>query len=125
MFVTVSPSPFFCPPGRYKARLTTIKPLPPMRLPDGKVGDPLFAWEFEVCDGPQAGRRPSALTPQAATVRNGLGRLLRSILGRPIDPAECIDLATFVGRDFAIEVAFNAAGLKTRVVSASLVGRAA
>jgi len=92
------------PPGSYRARLAAIKELEPMTLPDGTTGDPLFAWEFEVLDGAHRGKSPSALTPRKATLMNGLGKLLRSILGRQLRPTESIHLETFVGKEFTIPV---------------------
>ncbi len=110
------------PPGSYRARLAAIKELEPMTLPDGTTGDPLFAWEFEVLDGAHRGKSPSALTPRKATLMNGLGKLLRSILGRQLRPTESIQLETFVGKEFTIHVDFNKSGSKTRVQSAHPAG---
>jgi hypothetical protein len=118
MLITVAGSRYEMPPGVYPAVLRGIKPLPASVGPNGEPRDALYAWEFEVTEGPQAGKRPSALTPQYGTTRNGLGRLLRGLLGRPVGPDERVELAAFVGRPFAVTVGFNATGLKTRVTAA-------
>lgn len=104
------------PAGEYTARLKEVKTLPPSELhPDWGSS---LAWEYEVLQGPKAGQRGTAFTPCILKSQNGLGVLVRSMLGRAFQAGEEFDSQTFIGKCFKIFVDFNKSGSRTRVMRA-------
>jgi len=104
------------PAGEYTARLKEVKTLPPSELhPDWGSS---LAWEYEVLVGPKAGQRGTAFTPCVLKSQNGLGVLMRSMLGRPFQAGEEFDADAMIGKCFKIFVDFNKSGSRTRVMRA-------
>lgn len=107
------------PVGTYKAKLTGYKAMPASpQFPDSK---PSFAWEFEVLEGEHAGKVSSRFTPQNLTTANGLGKMLRELLGRNIVGGEDIDVEKLIGKPLTITVGWNKTGTKTKVILCSPV----
>ena len=105
------------PVGTYKAKLTGYKAMPASpQFPDSK---PSFAWEFEVLEGEHAGKVSSRFTPQNLTTANGLGKMLRELLGRNIVGGEDIDVEKLIGKPLTIMVGWNKTGTKTKVILCS------
>lgn len=105
------------PVGTYKAKLTGYKAMPASsQFPDSK---PSFAWEFEVLEGEHAGKVSSRFTPQNLTTANGLGKMLRELLGRNIVGGEDIDVEKLIGKPLTITVGWNKTGTKTKVILCS------
>jgi hypothetical protein len=104
------------PAGEYTARLKEVKTLPPSELhPDWGSS---LAWEYEVLAGPKAGQRGTAFTPCVLKSQNGLGVLMRSMLGRAFQAGEEFDADALIGKCFKIFVDFNKSGSRTRVMRA-------
>jgi hypothetical protein len=104
------------PAGEYTARLKEVKTLPPSELhPDWGSS---LAWEYEVLQGPKAGQRGTAFTPCVLKSQNGLGVLMRSMLGRAFAAGEEFDADALIGKTFKIFVDFNKSGSRTRVMRA-------
>jgi hypothetical protein len=104
------------PAGEYTARLKEVKTLPPSELhPDWGSS---LAWEYEVLQGPKAGQRGTAFTPCVLKSQNGLGVLMRSMLGRAFAAGEEFDADALIGKCFKIFVDFNKSGSRTRVMRA-------
>lgn len=105
------------PAGEYSARLVECKTLPPSEMhPDW---GPSLAWEYEVLVGPKRGHRGTAFTPCQLRSTNGLGVLMRSMLGRAFAPGEEFDADAMIGKTFRIFVDFNKSGSRTRVMRAT------
>jgi hypothetical protein len=104
------------PAGEYTARLKEVKTLPPSELhPDWGSS---LAWEYEVLAGPKTGQRGTAFTPCVLKSQNGLGVLMRSMLGRAFAAGEEFDADALIGKTFKIFVDFNKSGSRTRVMRA-------
>ena len=103
--------------GTYTARLNKIEEKPPTQTnPDW---GPSLMWEFIVLDdGPHRGDSVAAFTPAVPKTGNGLGKLLRQMMGRNLRPGEQLDGAALIGKPFTVYVDFNKTGTRTRVVSA-------
>jgi len=105
---------FSVPVGTYHARLLGNKEMPPStKYPDSK---PSFAWEFEIIEGPHAGKVSSRFTPQNVSTGNGLGKLMSELLGRGIVSNEEIDTARLINKNYLITVGRSADGLKTKCI---------
>ena len=104
------------PAGEYSSRLIEVKTLPPSELhPDWGSS---LAWEYEVLLGPRKGQRGTAFTPCVLKSQNGLGVLMRSMLGRAFAAGEEFDADALIGKTFKIFVDFNKSGSRTRVMRA-------
>lgn len=116
-------SKFDVPVGTYKAKLVGYKEMPPsQQFPDSK---PSWAWEFEVVDGEHAGKITSRFTPQTLTTGNGLGKMLREMLGRQIVGGENVDVEKLIGKTYQVTVGFNKTGTKTRAILCAPVSESA
>lgn len=105
------------PAGEYSSRLVEVKTLPPSELhPDWGSS---LAWEYEVLLGPRKGQRGTAFTPCVLKSQNGLGILMRSMLGRAFAAGEEFDADALIGKTFKIFVDFNKSGSRTRVMRAT------
>lgn len=103
--------------GTYTARLNKIEEKPPTAAnPDW---GPSLMFEFVVLDdGPSKGDTVAAFTPAVPKTGNGLGKLLKQMMGRALKPGEQLDGNNLINRPFTIFVDFNKTGTRTRVVSA-------
>ena len=103
--------------GTYTARLNKIEEKPPTQAnPDW---GPSLMWEFVVLDdGPHRGDSVAAFTPAVPKTGNGLGKLLRQMMGRNLRPGEQLDGSAFIGKPFTVYVDLNKSGTRTRVISA-------
>jgi len=116
---TVEPEKEFkqVPMGTYTAKLNKIEERPPtVEKPEW---GPSYMFEFMVMDpGEHHGESVACFTPIVPKTNNGLGKLLRGMLGRPLQPGEPIDGAKLIGQLFTISVDLNQTGKRTKVVNA-------
>lgn len=89
------------------------KPIPKKRGTDGKEMEPGMAWEFEIADGPDAGKVSSRITGKTPTPKNMAGRFLAALTGKQLKPGASIDLGACVGKLYLITVERN--GDRTRL----------
>lgn len=75
-------------------------------------------WLFEVISGPHKGGRPPRITSDRPTLKNGCGRMLAGITGRPLVPDEDIDLDLYIGKTYLVVVVNTESG-GTRIESVS------
>ena len=106
------------PPTRFKARAASSGPMPegmhyavftttesvPAREWEGKQLEEGVRWAYEVSVGPHKGRRLSTITGTVPTEKNGCGRILAGMFGRPIKPGEDIDIEPLIGQTFLVNV---------------------
>ena len=106
------------PPTRFKAKAASTGPMPegmhyavfnttesvPAREWEGKQLEEGVRWIFEVSGGPHKGRRLSTITGPVPTEKNGCGRILAGMFGRPIKPGEEIDIEPLIGQTFFVTV---------------------
>lgn len=107
-------SKYDVPTGTYNSKLVGFKEMP--ANPNFQDSKPSWVWEFEVLDGPHAGKVSSRFTPMSVTTQNGLGKMMRELLGRPIVANECIDASKLIGSKCQITVGWNKSGTKTKVI---------
>jgi pyruvate/2-oxoglutarate dehydrogenase complex dihydrolipoamide acyltransferase (E2) component len=118
MQLTVGESKFDVPVGTYAARLTECAEKPSKTPGWG----PQLAWNFEITDGPLRGKVATCWTGTDPSLKSGLGKLLRELLGRPIQVGEVITPEQFYGQPFLVTVGLNRDGDKTRVIMVQPVG---
>jgi hypothetical protein len=103
--------------GQHVAKFLGVSDLPEANPPrmgnDGKPMGPAMAWEFEIVQGPDAGKVAGRITGKSPTAKNMAGRFLAAVTGQYLKPGVSIDLTPFVGRLYTITVEPN--GQKTRL----------
>jgi hypothetical protein len=75
-------------------------------------------WPFEVVSGPQKGSKTSRVTGQSPSLKNGCGKIVTGLTGKPLTPGDDIDVDLFIGKIYLIVVA-NTEGGGTRIDSVS------
>lgn len=99
------------PPGLYRAKFLGAKA---DTHPEYGAG---LKWEFEVVDGPSAGKVIGRTTSPAPTLKNGCGKMLQMLTGGTAALHQEFDLDQYVGRVFQVMVETNSTGTGTRVGS--------
>jgi hypothetical protein len=94
------------PEDTYRVKFLGSKDRPPFDGPSrfGKPNnDPRLEWEFEVVEGPQAGKIISQTTGSSpAHPKSGCYKMVRGLLGRKPEPGEPIDTDVFRGRLYEV-----------------------
>ena len=99
------------PAGTYNAKFVGVK-----ETTHEKWG-PGLQFQWEILGGPLAGKIASRTTGTTPTQKNGCGKMLVALAGRPIIAGEEFDPQTYVGQAFMIVVAETDSG-GTRVETA-------
>jgi hypothetical protein len=99
------------PPGLYRAKFLGARA---DTHPDYGPG---LKWEFEIVDGPSAGRVVSRTTQSSPTLKNGCGKMLQMLTGGVASLNQELDLDVYVGRVYEVMVEINSTGNGTRVGS--------
>lgn len=111
--MTYTKSAFEMPDGKYLARFVgvTMRDLKPGEKPrlgeDGNPLPPAMTWDFEIADGPSAGKRADKLTGRIPTPKSGCGKMLAAISDSVLKGGEEIDLDLFRGKIYRITVIEN------------------
>ena len=103
-----------CPPGPYNAVFLGAFQLPPRK--DGPDYGPALMLRFR---DDEKKAEPSAIVSAAPTLRNACGRILASMLGRPLQAEEVVDWSQFEGQRFALIVVTNKSGTGTTIADVS------
>lgn len=113
MKMTYTKSQYEMPDGKYMAKFlgVSMKELAPGEKPrlgeDGKPLPPAMTWDFEVVEGPNAGKRADKLTGRVPTAKSGCGKMLAAISDAILTDGQEIDLDLFVGKFYRITVVEN------------------
>ncbi len=99
------------PPGLYRTKFLGAKA---DTHPEYGAG---LKWEFEVTEGPMAGKIVGRTTSPAPTLKNGCGKMLQMLTGGTAALHQEFDLDQYVGREFQVMVETNSTGTGTRVGS--------
>lgn len=95
--------------GKYVARFLGVT----MRDPTGQLGrdgkpmGPAMTWDFEITEGPAAGKKVDKLTSRSPTPKSSCGKLLAAVCDSVLKDGTEVDLAQFVGRSYRITVQEN------------------
>ena len=109
--------------GTYTATLEKIQEMPPTQA--NPTWGPSLLWQFRITTpGQWFGKDVAAFTPAVPKENNNLGKLLRQMIGRKLQPNEKVDAGAMIGQPFSIVVDLNPSGQKTRVVSAHKTSQA-
>jgi hypothetical protein len=92
------------PPGNYTATFAGVDP-----ATHDKYG-PGLRWKFTITAGPCAGKVASRVTGQSPSAKNGCGKILSGLLGRPLEVDEEIDPQEFVNRSYLVVVSAGETG---------------
>jgi hypothetical protein len=95
------------PPGTYASTFLGVEPQPENKE---RGFPPGLRWRFKVSAGSLAGQIASRVTGPSPSPKNGCGKMLAGLLGRPLTPMEQIDLQKLVGQSFTIVVATGQMG---------------
>jgi hypothetical protein len=104
---------FKVPTGQYRAKFMGVKQ-DDRPHPEYGIG---LKWQFEVVDGPSAGKIASRTTSSSPTLQNACGRMLQMLTGGTAALHEEFDLDKHIGRLFQILVEANSTGSGTRIGS--------
>ena len=91
------------PDGSYVARFVGTE-LSPAKEWEGKMLEEGIRWQFEVANGAQAGRKVGRITGKHPTPENACGKMIGSLLGKPLTPNESVSLQGCVGRTYWLNV---------------------
>jgi hypothetical protein len=97
--VKLKVSPGSVPLGNYAAQFSGIESTTNERYGEG------LRWKFVVSQGPQAGQVASRVTGLKPSPKNGCGKMLTGLVGRPLDLEEEIEVDQYIGRSYLIVVA--------------------
>lgn len=75
-------------------------------------------WLFEVVSGPQKSAKTSRITSPVPSLKNGCGKMLGGITGKPLTSGENVNLDPFIGKTYLIMVITAESG-GTRIESVS------
>jgi hypothetical protein len=90
------------PIGNYVGKFMGLETVP--ENPERKFG-PGVRWRFAIDTGPHEGQVVSRITGTTPSVKNGCGKMLSGLLGRPLQVGEQVDPDAYVGKRFMIVVA--------------------
>ena len=111
--MTYTKSAFEMPDGKYLAKFvgTTLREEKPGEKPrlgqDGNPLPPAMTWDFEIVEGPEAGKRVDKLTGRIPTPKSGCGKMLAAIADAVLKDGVEVDLANYVGRVYRITIVEN------------------
>ena len=111
--MTYSKSQFEMPDGKYVARFmgVTMRDEEPGAKPrlgaDGKPLPPAMMWNFEIAEGPEAGKRSDRLTGRIASGKSGCAKMLAAISDTILSDGIEVDLDRFVGKFYRVTVQEN------------------
>jgi hypothetical protein len=100
------------PPGSYLAKFVGIEETHNQEYGAG------IRWIFEIVTGPHKGGRPPRTTSPNPSLKNGCGKMLSGITGKPLIPGEDHDLEPFIGKTYLIVVVATESG-STKIDSVS------
>lgn len=106
-----------CPVGSYAATFDGCEETTNEQFGAG------LRWKWKVTAGPQAGQIAGRTTGTTPTTRNGCGKMLAAVTGKPLNIGDDVDLQEFVGKPYMIIVAATDSG-GTRVETAVPVATA-
>jgi hypothetical protein len=95
------------PVGNYTGKFMGLETV--AENPERKFGAGL-RWRFSIDTGPHEGLIVTPITGTAPSVRNGCGKLLGALLGRPLKEGEQVDPDVCLGRRYMIVVATGQEG---------------
>jgi hypothetical protein len=113
MKMTYTKSEYEMPDGKYLAKFVGVtmredKPGDKPRLDrDGKPLPPAMTWDFEIVEGPEAGKKCDKLTGRVPTPKSGCGKMLVGITDTVLRDGQEVDLAGFVGQLYRVTVQDN------------------
>jgi hypothetical protein len=108
--MTYTKSAFEMPDGKYLARFlgTTFREDKlgdkPRLGQDGKPLPPAMTWDFEITDGPEAGKKTDKLTGRIPTPKSGCGKMLAAIADTVLKDGVEVELEDYVGKLYRVTV---------------------
>jgi hypothetical protein len=131
MKMTYTKSQFDIPDGKYLAKFLGVsmredKPGDKPRLgDDGKPLPPAMTWDFEIAEGPSAGKRSDKLTGRVPTPKSGCGKMLAAITDAVLRDGQEVDLDSFVGKFYRVTIEDNRVSDKSPPVLTGAPAKAA
>ena len=113
MKMTYTKSAFEMPDGKYVAKFRGVtyredRPGDKPRIgQDGNPLPPAMTWDFEIAEGPEAGKKCDKLTGRIPTPKSGCGKMLVAITDTILKDGAEVDLDQFVGKRYRITVLDN------------------
>ncbi len=97
------------PAGFYRAKFLDVEPTEHDEYGAG------LKFVFEVADGDHAGTQATRITSASPTPKNAAGRMISGISGQSLTSGVTVDLASFVGNTYLVQVEDTANGSATRI----------
>lgn len=113
MKMTYTKSQFEMPDGKYVAKFLGVTMreeeagAKPRLGQDGKPLPPAMTWDFEIVEGPEAGKRADKLTGRIASGKSGCAKMLAAVSDTILGDGVEVDLDRFVGKFYRITVQEN------------------
>ena len=99
------------PEGFYKAKFVAIDPT------EHEEYGPGSKWIFQVVDGEHSGEQATRLTSPTPTPKNACGRMIAGVLGESLKVGAKVDLESYVGREYLLQVEPAPKGEGTRIAA--------